>query len=179
MAPPELQEEVELFARKSNRTARLHFVPYGGWFARFELRSNDPVLRLYQEGKVGEPPTEDVFFHVKREQFNRKLHPCIPGHEPKPHNPRDFRAFIPLDILQLGRDGVRNFLEAGDTWSGRGVFNSQLDALKAAEAANLAQSQRGYRTARGSALDRGKDQLRYFKNAVVSVLSDIGKRKGD
>jgi hypothetical protein len=116
-APWDIAEEVELFARESGRTATLHYIPGSGWFARFSLRTNDPRMRLYQEGHAEAPPTEDVWFH-----------------RPKPGGrPGDF---IMLDIEQMGRSGVRTFLERGNTWSGRGEFDSVEDAARKAMEAN-------------------------------------------
>lgn len=121
VAPHDLQDEVELFAREYGRTGKLHFVPVGGWMARFSLRCNDPRMVLYQRGEIPEPLSEDVWFH-----------------EPNPNegqpNGRGGRQgpFIPLDILQMGTSGVREFLEKGNTWSGRGEFTSLEAAVKQA-----------------------------------------------
>jgi hypothetical protein len=116
--PVEIADEVELYARQSDRHATLHFIPLvtlgnrviaGTWMARFTLRSDDKRILLYQEGKIDEPPTEDVWFHVA-----------------DPESPNGFR---PLDILQMGVTGVREFLDRGNLLSGRGEFTSLEDQL--------------------------------------------------
>lgn len=113
--PPEIDEEVKLWARKSGRDATMHFVPgYGCWFARLSLRCNDKRLLAYQRGEAPEPPTEDIWFHrpVTPEEVKKGAHPV---------------SFVPLDIHQMGVSGVREFLERGDTWSGRGEHRSLED----------------------------------------------------
>jgi len=103
-----------MYARESGRHATLHFVPtllrgtrvvQGTWLVRFTLRSDDKRLLLYQEGKVAEPPTEDVWLH-----------------EPDPESPTGYR---PYNLGDLGTDGVRNFLAKGNMWSGSGQFGSK------------------------------------------------------
>lgn len=121
--PGDIAEEVELFARESGRTGTLHYIPGNGWFVRFSLRSNDERLQLYQQGQTGAPPTEDVWFHKPK-----------PGGRPG--------EFLMLDIEQMGRSGVRTFLERGNTWSGRGEFNSVEEAARKAMAANRAERER-------------------------------------
>lgn len=116
-APPEIATEVELYARESGRTATVHYIPYGGWFARFSLRCNDKRMLLYQQGMAPEPPTEDVWFHLPK-----------PGGRPG--------DFVQLDILQMGASGVRQFLERGNTWSGRGEYASIEDATRKAAQSN-------------------------------------------
>ena len=59
--PHEIQDEVELYARESGRTATLYFAPTqfaGGrclsasWIARFSLRCDDKRMLLWKEGKA-------------------------------------------------------------------------------------------------------------------------------
>ena len=108
--PWEIAEEVELYARESGRHAKLHFAPGGGWVARFTLRPSDKRMRIYQELRTGKPPTEDVWFH-----------------RPKPGG--RVGDFIPLDILEMGASGVRQFLERGNMW-GRGEYRSLEEQLR-------------------------------------------------
>ena len=112
--PVEIADEVELWARESGRHGTLHFVPTrlaglrvveGTWMVRLSLKSDDKRMLLYKQGLVPEPPTEDVWLH-----------------EPDPDSPTGYR---PYNITQLGAGGVRQFLEKGNTWSGRGQFGSK------------------------------------------------------
>lgn len=125
LPPPEIAEEVERYARDHGRSAKLHFVPYGGWFVEFSLRPNDPQMQLYQEGKVPEPPTERVWFHVDNPRAGKRM--LRGGTEP---------PYLALDIYQMGASGVREFLERGNTWSGRGLYGSHAEALRKAQERN-------------------------------------------
>lgn len=117
--PVEVADEVELWARESGRHGTLHFVPtllagarvmYGTWVVRLSLRENDKRMLLYKQGLAPEPPTEDIWLH-----------------EPDPASPTGYR---PYNIMELGAGGVRQFLEKGNLWSGRGQFGSKtLDEL--------------------------------------------------
>lgn len=126
--PHEIRDEVELFARESGRTATLYFVPVliehgviivGTWMARFSLRSNDKRLLIHKEGRHAQMPGEDVWFH----KANPKEGRIIPG----THGRRETQ-WTPLDIVQMGASGVRQFLDQGNTW-GRGEFSSLESAL--------------------------------------------------
>lgn len=156
-APPEIQDEVELWARKSGRHAKLHFMPVGGWFAIVSLHSHDPRMRSYQEGMAPEPPGEEIWFHR-----------TMPG------RPGDFEG---MDILQMGPSGVRAFLERGDTWSGRGEYTSIEDAAKKAEEHNqeLKAKNRAFQKEESRHEQRDKRRQR-FKIPFLRVLKNIGKR---
>lgn len=159
-APFDLQEEVELYARESGRTARLHYFPGAGWFARFNLRCNDPAMLLFQQGMTDEPPGEDVFFMVP---------------DPSPTaRPGDM---VPLDVLQMGRAGVREFLERGNTWSGRGEYDSIVDAHAKAREANR-QAKMAFKAQRKDEnRQRQRAQRRWWlKIPLVAVGIDVGRR---
>ena len=125
VAPVEIADEVELYARESGRHATLHFIPTlfsgdqvlrGTWMVKFTLRSDDKRMQLYQQGKVADPPTEDVWLH-----------------EADPSYPNGYRSF---DLMAMGATGVRTFLEKGNTWSGRGAFRSIEEVAREAMAQN-------------------------------------------
>lgn len=182
--PWDIQEEVELYARESGRHARVHFVPGGGWFARFTLRTSDPRMELYQKGLVEDPPGEDVWFHVQNPNEQEGLHASqlkslrVPICWPviRMENGRCRMPFIPLDILQMGPSGVREFLERGNTWSGRGEHSSHEEALNRARAAEKASKERlrssDQEDARKMALDRRRW---WFKIPFVPVGIDLRK----
>ena len=117
-APYEIQEVVELHFRKHGRTATLHYAPVVGWFARVSLRSNDKRMLAWREGRAPAPPTEDVYFHYPNPRHGN-------GNRREP-------PFIALDILQMGPTGVQEFLERGDTWSGRGEHTSLVEQARKA-----------------------------------------------
>ena len=112
--PVGVADEVELWARESGRHGTLQFVPTllagqraveGTWMVRLSLRENDKRMQLYKQGLAPEPPTEDVWLH-----------------EPDPESPTGYR---PYNLEDLGAGGVRQFLDKGNLWSGRGQFGSK------------------------------------------------------
>ena len=114
-APHEYQDVVELWARGSGRHAKLHFTPGGTWFVRISLKSDDPRMELYKLGLVEEPMGEDVWLHLPNPAEGKVVKGEKQG------------AFIPLSLADLGTSGLREFLERGDTWSGRGEYMSLLE----------------------------------------------------
>lgn len=153
--PWEIREEVEKYARESGRTATMHFAPGAGWFARFSLKPNDKRMLLYQQGLAPEPPTEDVWFNEPIEGR--------PGH------------YRPLDIIQMGPSGVREFLERGNTWSGRGQYQSLEDALRQTREANQQEREKAKAEAQDRAKMVGRDVRRSRMNIpFVGVGIDLG-----
>lgn len=168
--PWEIKEVVELYAREWDRTATVHFAPTIGWFVRFEARSNDPRWLAYREGRAAEPPTEDVFFH---EDESRKGQ-FIPGAYGQRYG--DFR---PIDIVAKGASWVREFLEAGNSFSGRGKFGAKSleeiarDALYEEQRATQKERERQKEDARLMARDTRRHRL---KIPVVRVGLDLKKQ---
>jgi hypothetical protein len=115
---------VELWARESGRHAKLHFTPGGTWFVRISLKSDDPRMELYKLGLVEEPVGEDVWLHLPNAEEGK----VINGEKQGP--------FIPLSLTDLGTSGLREFLERGDTWSGRGEYMSLLEQRRKVNESN-------------------------------------------
>ena len=135
--PVEIADDVELWARQYGRHATLKFLPLliqdgrvvrGAWVVRLTLRSTDKRMQLYQLGVVAEPPTEDVWLVTP----NPKEGQPIAGTELREP------AVLGLNITQMGAGGVRQFLEKGDTWSGRGQYRSLEEQVRQVRAANAA-----------------------------------------
>lgn len=168
-APWDLQEEVELYARESGRTAKLHFMPgINTWFARFSLRSNDKRMLAYQQGLAADVPTEDVWFHraASHEDVARN----------RAQKPGDW---IPLDIIQMGRSGVREFLDRGNTWSGRGEFASIAESRLKAKEANAAAKERLRAQQKDDAMQMTKQTKHHrLKIPVIPVAIDLKERTG-
>ena len=118
--------------------------------ARFSRRPNDPMRELQQKGKV-EEATEDVYFHVHVRDYDPQRHPAI-----RPPSGDSRQVYVPLDILQMGVSGVREFLERGNTWSGRGQFSSHRDRLDQSAEAN----RRGRREIKEAARERTLERVR-------------------
>lgn len=161
-APYDLQEECELYARESGRHAKLHYFPGAGWFVRFSLRPNDDKrLLLAQAGMIAEEEIgEDVFFSV-----------------PDPR--RDARPgdMIPLDINQMGRSGIREFLERGNSWSGRGQYTSIVDAHLKAREANRLQKIKLRQEMKEANRQRQREQRRWWlKIPLVQVGIELARK---
>jgi len=160
-APAEIADEVELWARQSGRHARLHFFPTrfrhgrivsGTWVVRLTLKAGDKRLSLYQQGKVAEPPTEDVWLH-------------------EPDGQGGYRA---LNLTDMGASGVREFLEKGNMWSGRGQFGSLEEQLRKVNQDNEAARQKNRADAKDQALVRTADRRRSALGIpFVGVVADI------
>ena len=169
-APPaEIADEVELWARQSGRHARLHFFPVsfrhgriaqGTWVVRISLKPDDKRLKLYQErnrrspedGEVREPPTEDVWLHESDGKGG-------------------YRA---LNLTDMGASGVREFLEKGNMWSGRGQFGSLEEQLRKVNQDNEAARQKNRANAKDQALLRTADRRRSALGIpFVGVVADI------
>ena len=159
--PAEIADEVELWARQTGRHARLHFVPVrfrqgrvvaGTWVVRISLKANDKRLQLYREGKVAEPPTEDVWLH----------------------EPDGQGGYRPFDILQLGAGGVKRFLEWGSMWSGRGQFGSLEEQLRQVNQDNEGARRKNRADAKDRALTHTADRRRQALGIpFVGVVADI------
>lgn len=164
-APTEFQDDVELWARQSGRHAKLVFVPTewkegsiaaGTWVVRIQLRSADPRLEMFQQGRVPEAPTEDVWIH----------------------EPAQGNTYKPLNIQQMGTSGLRRFLEKGNMWSGRGEFNSLEDQLRRTRADNEQSKRKFRRERRDSSVYRESQKRRWrLKIPFISVAINLRKDK--
>lgn len=157
--PFDIREQVELYARESGRSATVHFVPNCGWMARFSLKPNDKRMKAYQEGRAPKPPTEDVWFRV-----------------PKDGRPQEYEY---LDILQMGPSGVKEFLERGNTWSGRGEHRSHIEAHQKALDAQSSSKGKAKKEAKEHSRDRRKDTRRQrlkipFHRVGIDLKSEDG-----
>jgi len=159
MAPVSLADEVEHYARVSGRSGTLHFIPTslrgrtvlsGTWVARFTLRPDDKRMVMYQQGLTPEPPLEDVWIHEANPQAGRM------NTETRQREP----DYIPLDITLMGPSGLREFLEKGNMWSGRGMFDSPEDELKQSRERNQAGREKLRADARENAVKKAMDHRR-------------------
>lgn len=146
-APVEIADEVEMFARENGRHATLHLVPLRDtkavWLARFTLRADDPRMKAYQEGKVVDLPTEDVWFQ-----------------KPNPNATRWQDEYDALDIVQMGAAGVRQFLQSGDVWSGQGKYKSLEDYVAEVRKDNTAKREKHYADTLANCKKRAVDKRR-------------------
>lgn len=127
-APAEIAEAVELYAREHGRTGSIEFaVGPNVWIVKLSLRPNDKRMLLWREGRAPEPPVETVWLQERNPDEGKVMR--FEGGRPVREG-----MWRPLDIYQMGAEGVRTFLERGNCWSGRGEYSSVADAVqKAAE----------------------------------------------
>jgi len=164
--PAEIADEVEMYARESGRHAALIFVPVtikhgrvtnGTWVINMTLRPDDKRMLLYQEQKVGDPPTEKIWLHKPSE---------------------DGTTYEPLDIHQLGASGVREFLDRGNMWSGRGEFSSLEEQVRWARDEEERRKQKNYDDSKQHSRDTAKDKRRTLLGiSFLGVGIDL-KKKG-
>lgn len=118
--PQGFQLAVQEWARGFGRKAHMAFTPYPpgtpteevGCFTVFlERKSDDPVMRLYQEGKIERKPYEGVPLQVWNKEQQR---------------------YEPLRLEDYGPSGIVELLRKGDTWSGRGEYKDMMTAARAA-----------------------------------------------
>lgn len=161
MPPVSLADEVEHYARVSGRSGTLHFIPTslrgrtvlsGTWVARFTLRPDDKRMVLFQQGMAPEPPLEDVWIHEANPRAGQ-MNPQTKEREPE---------YFPLDITLMGPTGLREFLEKGNMWSGRGMFDSPEDELKQSRDRNEAAREKLRADAKFSAVKKASEKRRWI-----------------
>jgi hypothetical protein len=91
---------------------------------RISLKHDDPRMELYKLGLIEEPVGEDVWLHLSNAAEGK----VINGERQSP--------FIPLSLTDLGTSGLREFLEQGNTWSGRGEYMSLLEQRRRVNESN-------------------------------------------
>lgn len=166
--PPDIADEVEMYARQSGRHATLRFCPHdllhprkgGTWRIQFTLRLDDKRMILYQESRTGKPPTEDVWLHVK-----------------DPESPTGYR---PLDLEQMGSSGVKEFLERGNTWSGRGEFDSLEAQAREAMEANAKMREKNRESQKEASRNQASDtRRRRLKIPFLPIGIDLRSKKSE
>lgn len=162
--PAWFADAVELWARKSGRSSSTRWEPKVSCFVSFfSRRADDPVMRAVQEGKAaneGEP------FYWHEFKKDARPSPFVPG--------KRIGGHVPLDIEQLGVNGVTARLEKVDIHSGRGEFAS-LDALTDAVIAKNERREKEQEDLVGAAARERASHL-YRKvtgNPQVSVTANI------
>lgn len=155
-APVAIADAVELYARETRgfgQHATLRFIPVTGtvgcWQVRFTLKPDDPRMRLYQEGKIAEPPKEIVWLHE----------PIGPDEEPITPTYR----YRPLDIVALGPSGIREWLDRGNLWSGRGEQESLEKQVQASVDASAEQSAKRRADAEFNTRALVRDRRRWYQ----------------
>lgn len=156
-APAEIADEVEKYAREWGRTGSIQLVRAPGgfvcWAVTLSLRPNDKRLLAYQEGRAAEPTPEMVWL-------------------------MDNETGRPLDIHQMGAAGVRQFLEKGNTFSGRGEYSSVLDALQKTAARNAeAREEFRQRMKEENRYERKQDKRKYLQIPQITPGIELNPQR--
>jgi hypothetical protein len=170
IAPLDIQEAVQQWGRRCGRNAKLVWVAptervysdetkqfidiHGGlacWSVQIACRPSDPALRAWREGrsKQAAEPTESVLLI----EYDAKS-----------------GGYVPMKLEEYGSAGIVSFLDAGNTWSGRGRFNSLAEAFDHARQKHRENAAKKKETQRNWARDFAKDIRRsYFKIPFLRV----------
>jgi hypothetical protein len=120
---------------------------------QFELKPDDPRLKGWMEGRLKQKPVESVFLH----RWNSA----------KKH-------YEAISLEQLGVDGLRNLLDKGNLWSGRGEYRNLMDAVRAADEQNQALEKQMENAAVEGARLRARDDRRWAMGLPsVSVPDNV------
>ncbi|MGE0451080.1 MAG: hypothetical protein AB7Q29_16020 [Vicinamibacterales bacterium] len=174
--PADIADEVERYARESGRHATLMAVPQfidrgtgkdWTWIIKFTAKEHDGALESFQQGEVAEAPGEMVWLHEPNPRAGQHI---SGSHYREPD-------YLPLDIEEMGASGVREFLERGNAWSGRGEYDSLVEAVEDARRTNEETFQKVRAQAKEDNRYLQRDMRRQrFRIPFIGVLRDIGKR---
>lgn len=161
--PAWFSDTVELWARTWGRNATTRWEPAMGCFVTFfSRRPTDPVLQAVQEGRrddEGEPH----YWHEWKE-----------GVRQHPLSGKMVGGWVATDIEQLGESGVRERLDRGNLWSGRGEHASLEAVAEAQEAANRRTMEAKRAMLRDATRDPLRATIRHAKGLpTVSVPEQI------
>ena len=155
----EIADAVELWARRSGRHATIGWVPTDPPTpqVRITLKPDDGRLEAYRQGLVSEEPVETVEL-VDWEEGSLQS--------------------TPLNLGDLGVSGVMEILEKGDTWSGRGEYDSLQQGVTAARRGQKARLDALQRHLRAEARHWGAHRESRVKERPagyrhVPVLTDV------
>lgn len=152
--PWEIRDAVELWARQQGRHARVEWHRgLGCAVIHFSRKSDDPMMREWQEGRLSEEPTESVMLH---------------------HWDPAKKRHVPLDLGEYGASGIVNMLDESNVWSGRGRYAS----LQAAIEATITGHNQHRERLRQAAEDAGRESAWLHQRGVlglpqVPVVADV------
>lgn len=150
--PWDIREEAELWARERGRHATVSWSrPMNCLVVSLDLKPGDPRLEGWISGRLKVEPREDIFF-----QRRKGVH------------------LVGIPMGELSASFVRNYLQEGDLWSGRGRYNGLDAACKAAADHNERLSQKMKEAAVEDARQNARDHRRQvFDLPLVSVATDL------
>ena len=157
--PGEMQDAVEMWARSRGRHAKLVYLPALRTYAvEIDLKGDDPRMKGWQEGRLSVKPTETVYLHYQP----------VKNGKPASH-------FVPMQLGEMGVEGLLEILNRGDTTSGRGEFSSPQDVVQEVGRRNDALEESVKKAARDNARQRGRDLYRHSHVPKTTVTADIGE----
>lgn len=126
-APNEFREAVGSWARQYGGMGDVVWVaePINCWAVRLSLKDGDPRLRNPDEGTHFEQTLLHEWVDPRRE----------PDHPKRDKLRRDARnsrmpGYAAIELEELGVEGLIQILDKGSTMSGRGEFQSPMDAFR-------------------------------------------------
>jgi hypothetical protein len=170
VAPGWAQEEAQSWASQYGRTADVVWVPgMNCWDVQLSLRSSDPMLGAFNSGRTSEAPVEHVYLMEPNPFYGQTV-----------NGKKQINRYISILLEQMGPSGLREFLEKGDTWSGRGEFNGLMDAVNRNRAAASAAKDKLRDSNRNDAIDMGREVRRQVLGIpLIPVGVEIPKESNE
>lgn len=153
--PVEIRDAVEQWARSCGRHADIVYIPFTNPpipQVRIELLPHDPRLKAWQEGDADEKPVESV--------------ELVEWNDEK-------KCYVGMNLTDLGAGGVVELLERGNTWTGRGEFDSIQEGVVAARARKVSNLERLKNWMRGEVIARAEDRA-YGDRSVAKQFAVPG-----
>ena len=167
-APVEIQDGIEVWARKHGRHAKLKWLPdpMNCWAVELSYRVGDPRQR---DGSKN----EQVLLHEFHDQKWWAKHDPKGARRNK-HTNRILHGYKSYDLDELGVTGIVRILDKGDLLSGRGRFDSVQDAADQQEKKFRHDKHKRRLDARSDADHRSRDMRRsLFKIPFLPVGIDL------
>lgn len=152
--PVEIADAVEKWARKYGRHARVTYIDHVEPpipQVRITPAPGDPLAEKVQTGELPPEAAEETveLMHQKRGE---------PG-------------YTPYRLEELGVSGVLRILNRGNTWSGRGEFDSPVEASEEAREQNQRARKEAYREGLDETIQAGRSVRR---QAFGIPLKEVG-----
>jgi hypothetical protein len=147
--PVEVRDEVELWAREHGRHGRIYWNSVTRCACiELDLKPGDPRLEAYQKGRLKHKPVEAVYLH----RWDKNAG-CWKATPPRPQD--------------LSPDAVRQWLDRGNLWSGRGesAAKNLHDACVRADRAE----REFYEKQRDKIRERTQDRARDRRRQVLDL----------
>jgi hypothetical protein len=143
--PFEINDAVEMWARKSGRHGRITWVPQIACFVvELSMPPDSPIWKAFRAGDLAEEPKERI----------QLMH--WDGREGR---------YIPMKLEEYGASGIVEMLEKADVWSGRGEFESMTDALHA----QIGRNEQARKENRERFNDLARDEVQHRRREILGL----------